>query len=332
MHTIRPIAVLFLSFFLVPIGAHSQTDEHEGIQLFKQGNAAEAESLLSAAVKADPHRSNAEMWNYLGLALLEKKDYKAASKAFTKAKDLDRAKADYLINFAYANLMMRETDKAQSSLKAALKLDPANPSAYYLSGTADLWEQKLDDAEKNSAKAIEADPAFAQGYVLQAGILIARLGKKLGKDSATVKDNIELLREARDVLRTGLEKTVGSPNRKLIENESAGMEAFYDFFSKDRPKPGAVPDPGVTPLNVIKKRPARYTDQARQANVQGTIRIAILFGASGRIEHKLILKGLGYGLDQEALAAAGGIVFEPEKKDGEPIPVVKILEYTFSIY
>lgn len=332
MYPTRSLAALILCLLLFA-SAHAQAKEHEGIQLYKKGHVSEAKTVLSAAVRNDPHKSNADIWNYLGLALLEEKDYKSARKAFEKAKSLNSTKADYLINLAYTNLMMRETDKAQSATKAALKIDPSNASAYYLNGTADLWEQKLDEAKVEADKALEIDPAFVQGYLLQADVLVARLGKKLLKDDdQTVRDNIDLLRQARDILRTGLQKTTASRNRKLIEDESAAMEAFYDYFAKDRPSPSGTPDPGVTPLNVIKKRPARYTDQARQAGVQGSIRMAILFGASGRIEHRLILKGLGYGLDQQALAAAGEIVFEPQKKDGKPVSVVRILEYTLSIY
>lgn len=332
MYAKRLFSALILCFF-ISASAHAQTTEHEGIRLYKLGKTAEAEKVLSSAVKTDAHRSNAEMWNFLGLSLLARDDYKAARKAFDKANDLNGTRADFLLNIAFANLMMRETDKAQTAVKAALKLDPANPSAYYLSGTANLWEQKLDDAKADADKALAIDPAFVQAYVLHSNILVARLGNKLLKDDEeTVQANIDLLRQARDVLRDGSQKTTASPNRKLIENELAAMEAFHDFFTKDRPAPGAAPDPSITPLNVIKKRPARYTDQARQSNIQGTIRMAILFGASGRIEHKLILKRLGFGLDQQALAAANDIVFEPQKKDGKPVSTVKILEYTFTIY
>lgn len=323
----------FLLLVVIPPFALAQDAEHGGIRLYKQGNASMAQAVLTAALKNSPHKSNPDMWNYLGLACLEKKEYKDAIKAFNKAIDLNRSNSDYLVNFAYANLMIRETDRAQSATKAAIKVNPSNPSAYYLSGIANLWEKKLDEASKDAEKAIEVDPAFVQGYVLHADVIVARLGRKLVKeDDQTVRENIDLLRQARDVLRTGMLKTAASPNRKLIERESAAMEAFYDYFSKDRPKISAVPEPGVTPLNIIRKRPAKYTDQARRANIQGAIRVAILFGASGRIEHVLILKGLGYGLDQEALAAANGIVFEPEKKDGKPVSVVRMLEYSFAIY
>jgi outer membrane biosynthesis protein TonB len=44
------------------------------------------------------------------------------------------------------------------------------------------------------------------------------------------------------------------------------------------------------------------------------------------------LKGLGYGLDQQALNAARSIAFEPQIENGKPISVVKMVQYSFAIY
>ena len=66
--------------------------------------------------------------------------------------------------------------------------------------------------------------------------------------------------------------------------------------------------------------------------LQGNITVAVLFGASGRVEMVLMLKGLERGLDKNAVAAARKIRFEPQTKDGKPVSVVKIVQYGFSIY
>ncbi|MEP6903984.1 MAG: energy transducer TonB, partial [Actinomycetota bacterium] len=76
---------------------------------------------------------------------------------------------------------------------------------------------------------------------------------------------------------------------------------------------------------------ANYTDQARRAKVTGKIVIAVLFAANGKVTQTIIIKPLGYGLDEEAVRAAKGIKFEPLVKNGKPVSVVKIVEYGFSI-
>jgi protein TonB len=60
--------------------------------------------------------------------------------------------------------------------------------------------------------------------------------------------------------------------------------------------------------------------------------LAILLGASGRVERILVLKRLGYGLDEQAVKAAQQIKFEPKKKDGVPVSTVVIFDYGFNIY
>ena len=121
----------------------------------------------------------------------------------------------------------------------------------------------------------------------------------------------------------------------MIEEKLEGMRAFYNYYDRSRMvPPGTVApiDPGITPLKILTKPRAHYTDNARGANAQGTIRIAVLFGANGRIQHILMIKRIGYGLDEEAIRAARQIEFEPQTKAGKPVSVVKLLEYNFRIY
>jgi TonB family protein len=66
--------------------------------------------------------------------------------------------------------------------------------------------------------------------------------------------------------------------------------------------------------------------------VTGTIRLLVGFAADSKVKHILVVKPLGYGLDEEAVRAARQIKFIPSAKDGKPISVVKTIEYSFSIY
>ena len=82
---------------------------------------------------------------------------------------------------------------------------------------------------------------------------------------------------------------------------------------------------------VIKPRP-RYTDAARQAQNQGTIKLKITFSAHGEISSINPVSGLPNGLTEQAIYAAQRIVFIPPRKNGVPYAVVKTVEYTFAIY
>lgn len=90
---------------------------------------------------------------------------------------------------------------------------------------------------------------------------------------------------------------------------------------------------GVTQaLRIISKPKATYTDAARQNQIQGNVTLKITFNANGSIGSITPVSGLGYGLTEQAIAAARRIVFEPAKINGVPQTVSKTFQYSFTIY
>jgi TonB family protein len=331
----------FASLLIVLLALHvlsiAQTAEHPGIRLYKQGKTAEAATALRAAVKADAYKSDAEVWNFLGLAEMAVPDYKSARKAFEKAVDLaatNLSNSTYYTNLAYANLMLRDLGKARLFADKAIERNPQGADAYVVRGTAYLLQDKVDLAQSDADRAVSINDAYSQGYVLKSNVLMRLLGVRVEKGAA-VAGEIGLLADAVGALKIAGQKCKSSECRDLIKEEMDEVEPFYNYFSRDktvRPDPGTAVDPGVTPLKIIRKFHAGYTDSARQAGIQGSIRLAVLFGASGKVESVLLLKRLERSLDRQAIGAAMKIQFEPMKKDGVPVPVVKMMEYHFSIY
>ena len=93
------------------------------------------------------------------------------------------------------------------------------------------------------------------------------------------------------------------------------------------------------PLKLLSKPPSVYTDKARKKKIGGTVKLKVTFLASGEIgavdyvsESSKKKKLTQYGLVEQAIKAAKAIKFEPAKRDGQPISVVKFLEYHFTIY
>ena len=88
----------------------------------------------------------------------------------------------------------------------------------------------------------------------------------------------------------------------------------------------------IIPMRIILKPPASYTDAARQAQVQGTIRVKIVFVANGAIGTIIVVNSLPYGLTEQAVAAAKKIVFIPPKRNKINYSVMKIVDYSFTLY
>ncbi|MCA1622395.1 MAG: energy transducer TonB [Acidobacteria bacterium] len=85
-------------------------------------------------------------------------------------------------------------------------------------------------------------------------------------------------------------------------------------------------------IRIIVKPYARYTDAARQAQIQGTVTLKVTFLANGGIGSVTPVNDLPYGLTEQAIFAASRIVFIPAKKNGTTYTVIKTVQYSFSIY
>jgi periplasmic protein TonB len=75
-------------------------------------------------------------------------------------------------------------------------------------------------------------------------------------------------------------------------------------------------EPPVKPKPRSIVKPA-YTEDARAAQVEGVVRVEITIDPTGQVVDAKILRGLGHGLDEAALAAARQMTFEPGTRCGK---------------
>lgn len=96
--------------------------------------------------------------------------------------------------------------------------------------------------------------------------------------------------------------------------------------------PKVQPTGPTTGLTFISKPTPRYTDAARQNNIQGNVILRITFLSSGQIGSISPVRGLPHGLTEQAIAAARQIRFNPAVKNGQPYSVTKSVQFSFTIY
>ncbi len=85
-------------------------------------------------------------------------------------------------------------------------------------------------------------------------------------------------------------------------------------------------------LQITYKPKPKYTDEARQNNITGNVRVRVTFLPSGQIGSVSPVSNLGYGLTEQAIAAAKQMKFEPQMVNGRPVAVTKVVVFTFTIY
>lgn len=85
-------------------------------------------------------------------------------------------------------------------------------------------------------------------------------------------------------------------------------------------------------LKILSKMRVNYTELARTNNAQGTVILAVEFGADGKIGFTFPVQKLPYGLTENVAEAAKFIKFEPAVKDGKAITTISFISYSFSTY
>ncbi len=327
----------FLILVLSPIDVSAQASvRDQGISLYKKGDDAGAIAVLEKLVKQTAFQNDAEVWNTLGLAYLNTRARKKARNALEKAVQFNSSSSIYHANLSYAYLLGGQFKKSQDEVDKALRIDPANPFANYIVAIRHYWKGELDEAATRIDKIIANSPAFAAAFMLKSEVLMSKLSKRLAVNFK-IRAELDLLRQAVEVLETGQRNSRSEADRNLIAERLESMRWFYDYYERTKDAgepsvPSVNPPKNIKPLKILYQPKPSYTEDGRIAGAEGAVRLAIHLGSNGEVLHILKLWGIGYGLDEEAIKAAKAIKFEPKMVDGKPISVVIIREYTFDIY
>lgn len=87
----------------------------------------------------------------------------------------------------------------------------------------------------------------------------------------------------------------------------------------------------LTPVEIVSKPKPRYTDEARSKKIEGEVLLEIQFSASGEARVLRLVRGLGYGLDENAVAAALGIRFHPATRNGGAVDSAAVVHILFQL-
>ena len=98
-----------------------------------------------------------------------------------------------------------------------------------------------------------------------------------------------------------------------------------------RPKAYRTSDEGVSAPRLVHKVEPDYTNQAKDAKIEGQVVLAIEVGPDGKAHNIQVLRSLDQGLDQNAIAALRQWKFKPGTKDGEAVTVRANVEVNYRL-
>jgi TonB family protein len=123
----------------------------------------------------------------------------------------------------------------------------------------------------------------------------------------------------------------GSGGAKALQRviASAGFDA--QIIAHGARSLQADAGPPTTLVEIISKPNPVYTEEARKLRLEGEVLLEVMFGADGHLRVDRVVRGLGHGLDEAAIAAANKIQFKPALRNGSPVDSSAIVHVTFQL-
>lgn len=113
--------------------------------------------------------------------------------------------------------------------------------------------------------------------------------------------------------------------------QQGGFGDLDSAAKTEAPKKHLETGPPQVPVEILSKPKPDYTEEARKQKVEGEVLVRVVFTAAGEVRVLDVVKGLGHGLDQNALRAAQQIKFKPAERNGQPVDSTATVHIVFEL-
>lgn len=233
--------------------------------------------------------------------------YGDAKKELKAALSLDKKSPAANLGLAFVYKQENNAKEAIKCVEAAIKSQPNYPDAHYLFAQLLLEKGDLTKSRQEIDLAISQGASFRNAHILSGDIY-------LGQN----------LKSALECYEKAIQISGPEGNTEMLRQRIDALASTIAFASHLR-------DPSYArPKQLNAPRPA-YTEEARRRGVQGKVIGRVLIDEQGRVLYFLIVSGLGYGLNDEALKAARALRFTPATIDGKPVPYLLGIVIEFNL-
>lgn len=117
----------------------------------------------------------------------------------------------------------------------------------------------------------------------------------------------------------------GDAKAATLQAQIEALKGWIEFARRRR-------DSSYAPPRLLNSPQPRYTEEARRAKVEGTVRLGLLVSETGNVASTLVFLALGFGLDEAAIKVAHSLKFKPATtKDGTAVPFWTMMELEFNL-
>ncbi|MBL8179600.1 MAG: TonB family protein [Bryobacterales bacterium] len=266
----------------------------------------QAQESRTPALAANPKGAPEIMGQANALRKLGRRE--EAELAYRKAAELfgDKPEAvDAVTALGVFAFIRKDLAAAEEQFKRAQLLDPGR------AGAATMWTAMIRQTENRIP---EAEALFQSALAVQGGN---------SQEAATTMELYAILLEnAGRTPEAAVMKERATAIRKQVET------AVY----APAPKSEALKiGGGVERPSLISKVEPVYTDEARAARYQGSVVLSVEIHPDGKPRNLRILRGLGLGLNEQAMDAVSRWQFRPGTKGGQPVTVAATIEVNYRL-
>jgi TonB family protein len=128
--------------------------------------------------------------------------------------------------------------------------------------------------------------------------------------------------------------TAGQGDGPRSGRGSAGVQTSgfgSQEIAQNTPHIQRVDSAPTTPVEITYKPNPVYTNEARTLKLEGEVLLEVEFAASGQLHVNRVVRGLGRGLDEAAVAAANKMRFKPALQNGQAMDSTAIVHVVFQL-
>ena len=132
-------------------------------------------------------------------------------------------------------------------------------------------------------------------------------------------------------------KRIELANKFINEHPESEFKDYLIQIASPSDRPGAsgpvfrVGEEDVKAPSILYRVEPTYSNEGNKAKIQGVVVLSAIVRKDGGIEIVKVARGLGYGLDENAIAALKQWKFRPGTKNGVPVDVALNVEVNFSL-
>jgi TonB family protein len=200
----------------------------------------------------------------------------------------------------------------------------ANENVYMLSDAGEILTGKITGATK-----IKNTPAFLVSFAISStnrgAPIFNRYAEVIGIAAKSPDGQSAGIAWPADQLATL--RHLGEPGVGV----GAGMGPGFSDNAAPTYKPSPAETVDSKPVRLSSPRP-QYTEEARANSIQGTVLLRVQVDIDGSVRGVRVVRGLPYGLSEQAIAVARQTKFKPAMKDGKPVAYWVGMEINFNIF